>query len=66
MRLTTFALAAAPLAATVSAFHIPTVQDAFESAQSLLEDMTPASDITLASVPVDDFFVLQSAHHPVC
>lgn len=58
----TAALAALPLAA---AFRIPTAQDAFAAAQELLEDMTPASDITLASVPADDHYVITSALHPV-
>lgn len=67
--LLTLPLALLPLAV---AFHVPSAQDAFAFAEDILGDielaagdiLTPASDITLASLPSDEHYTITSALHP--
>lgn len=60
------------LAPIATAFHLPTAQDALGLASDLLESsgisdtiLTPASDITLASIPSEEEYIITSAEHPV-
>lgn len=75
MRLAPLALLLPALAASASAFRLPSPEVAFDLAHGLVDDvlhhagsaatvLTPAADITLASVPADEHYTITSALHP--
>ncbi len=66
MRFSLFALL--PLISALQLPHLPTPQSALRAADAILHsasDLSPASDLNLASIPVDDHVLITSARHPV-
>ena len=66
---------AAALSTALQLPHIPSAQDALNTAEALLQAhrpsaaadtvLSPASDFTLASIPGDEHVTITSAHYPV-
>ena len=57
-----------PLISALQLPHIPTPQSVLQAADSILHGssaLSPANDMTLASIPADEHVLITNAHHPV-